>query len=206
MAAEQDSYNLAMLLLENANITSAVYSTSITQMVAHASTCHNDANENIYLISKGTLQAMVEKASATVGTPHTIESESPDLSNNVLSTYQSNARDIVYLTSKEIRNNERHENEDRTSFRVTLDYEMETLADIKVDDESHENSDGAKLKVVGAMMAKRKFQEDNVGNGFSRNTSNKTRIPNGEGPKANSKCRACGTKSLVQNTQNAFTI
>lgn len=81
---------------------------------------------------------------------------------------------------------------DMTSFRVTLDDAVDALTNVKVDDHAMRSFDTAPRKVFGSGIGKRRFQEDYQGKGFPRNIRNKSRIPNGEGPKASSKFRECG--------------
>ena len=62
IAAEPDSQNFAMLLLENANILSSVYSNIVTQLISKASEPKVDTDGRIYSISEGTLQTLLSKA------------------------------------------------------------------------------------------------------------------------------------------------
>lgn len=104
-----------------------------------------------------------------------------------------NANSINSLASKAIKNCEHDEKEDRTSFRVTLDDAVDTLADVKVDEFARKvTAEFQKPKPFGSMMAKRNFQDAFPAKGYSRFNRNKNRIPQGKGPKATSKFRACG--------------
>lgn len=182
VAAEQDSQNFAMLLLENAKVPSSVYSTMITQMVASASNPHKTADNTIYVISKNTLHAKLSKANLLLEPEGS--SSSPD----------SAARDMKDLITTAINSNERHSQEDHTSFRVTLDNAVEVLTDIKVDD-ADAKTGNPKTKSLDSLPGKRRYPEGNERQDehrpFSRYPRNKGRIPYGQGPKAESNCRAC---------------
>lgn len=191
IAAEQDSQNFAMLLLENANIPSSVYSAVVTQLVSAATARQTDDNGKIYIISKGALHdtlsklETIEQSHSTQGEDTTVQ-DSPDI--QCLPELQA----IKKVIQNAINKNNRHEKEDRASFRVTLDDAVEALADVKVDD--NRDTDAIKLKTNGTMMGKRSYNDsnDNSLKKFPRNTRNKIHIPNGEGPKARTRCRACG--------------
>lgn len=176
-AAAQDSQNLSMLRLENANIPASVHSTVVTQMVSNATNRNLDPVDKIYLISKATLEYMIEKADS--------------LAFADIDTSEEIANSIKNLALRAIKTNERHVQEDRTSFRVALDEAVHTLADMKVDDNTV-STKIEKSNIVFSMLGKRKSYDGHGNNSHVRNSRSKLRVPNGEGPKAMSKCRACG--------------
>ena len=108
---------------------------------------------------------------------------------------------IKQLITLALVSNKRHKQDDRTSFRDTLDDAVDALVDIRVDDES-------KPKAVRTMMGKRKLGEstDNggrVGNGYPRKNG---RVSNGGGLKANTTCRSCGERNHWFKILSASTI
>lgn len=115
-----------MLLLENARIPPSVYSTVVTQLVSSVSVSQNVDDKKIYVISKATLHNMLSKDNQAMDTSQTT-ADSGAFSRNA-----DAIKDIQELCVTAIKANERHENEDRASFRVTLDDAVEALADIKV--------------------------------------------------------------------------
>lgn len=146
------------------------------------------------MISKNTLEDIITKTAEADGTSNGTEDEAATNTegNNCLREIQA----IRRLVQTAIDSNKGHEKEDRTRFRVTSDDAVEVLSDVKVDD-SH-ITDAIKPKAYGTMLTKRSYNDSNNGNsnnyprGYDRDTRSKMRIPNGEGPKARSKCRACG--------------
>lgn len=204
-AAEQDSQNFAMLLLENAKIPASVYSTVVTQLVASASHRTNQPDNKIYLIGRDKLVSILERANtatcayATVASATATDTVVP----SALSECVSELEAIKQLIRSAITANERHECEDRTTFRVTLDDAVEVLFDIKVDDETNQKR--------SALLSKREYDgrqnhhgygngqqnHQGYGNGnrgfnkYNNDKRHKTRIPKGQGPKAQSKCKAC---------------
>lgn len=108
-----------------------------------------------------------------------------------IDTSKELANSIKNLALRAIKSNEGHEQEDRTSFRVTLDDAVQTLADMKMDDNTVRTKI-EKSNIFSSMLGKRKFYDAHGNNSHARNSRSRLRILNGEGPKAISKCRACG--------------
>ena len=193
VAAEQYSQNFAMMLLENAKIPSSVYSTVVTQLVSQSQNTCSNPDEKILLISKAALKSIAAKAKMIENTQQA-STTAPDGASQVAETleYLAQSNGIKQLIRNTMRSNKRHEREYRATFRVALDDAVEALVDVKVDDKP--KHDAHTPKALGSMMKKRKFEDmtQQPTKGGYRTQRYKVRIHNGEGPKANSKCKGCG--------------
>ena len=150
--------------------------------------------DRIHLISRRTLDSIVDKASSIEAKLQGTGQEGDD-HERYRTTFIGAVQSIKMLAVKAIKNNERHEKEYRSSFRVTLDDAVETLSDVRIED-SATFSSSDKPKAFGAMMGKLKFyEEQNNSNAYPRQNRMESRIPSGEGPKDNSKCKACGERN-----------
>jgi len=196
--AEQDSQSFAMLLLENAKIPASVYSTVVTQLVTTATTRTEIIPESkICLISKDKLETILAKATEAISMYQnlTIDATATEKEpTGQQSAYRAEVTSIRQIVSNALKANERHEQEDRTTFRVTLSDAVEVLSDIKV-------QDNEQIKRYGSMLGKRDYidinqlrQQEQGYKGYTKYGKDKRQkqyIPNGQGPKAQSRCKAC---------------
>lgn len=187
-STENDSQNFAMLLLENSNIPSSVYSSIVTQLVSKANERGNKDDDKICLVTTTALQAISESANETVGNYMTWRSTpKPQLpktdSDCVLFGFESVKEEI----NKIIQQNERLGTIDRSRFSITLEDAVGSFCDIKVDDVDTTSNSGPSRVMQGSLLGKR-FQPYSNGGSYK---SAKTHIPVGTGPKTHTKCRSC---------------
>ena len=116
-----------MLLLENFNIPASVYSTVVTQLVSKASAQVSKPHQKIYLISRGVLDSVVRET-LKLKVMYETDQTNDDIDHAAVALASlSKTASISRLVQNAIKNNERHEKEGRTTFRVTLDDAVETL-------------------------------------------------------------------------------
>lgn len=186
-STEKDSQNFAMLLLENADIPSTVYSSIVTQLVSKANERGQANDDEICLATKSTLEGMKHHAQQSVMKyKNWRNSTSPQLPPIESDIILSNFELITNEIHKIIQHNECNRDTDRAKFSITLGDAADALADVKVDDVNTPTSTQP-TRVQGTLLGKRYASTPHYG----QNKSSRTHIPVGTGPKANSKCRSC---------------
>ena len=187
-STENGSQNFAMLLLENSNIPSSVYSFIVTQVVSKANERGNKDEDDICLVTKTALQAISESANETVGNYVTWRSTpTPQLPKADSDRIFFGIESVKDEINKIIQQNNRISTVDRSRFSITLEDAVGSFCDIKVDDADTTSSSGPSRVMQGSLLGKR-FQP--YSNGGSCKSA-KTHIPIGTGPKTYSKCRSC---------------
>lgn len=219
-ATEEYNQNSALLLLENARIPASVYNTFVTQLVSTSSTQTNLPESQIFLIGKDTLTTVMDKTPTAASSHATMLAAAISAAPETISTPDAclpGLEAIRKLIATAIETNERHDTEDRTTFRITLGDAVELLSDINVEDET--------VPKLAAMLGKRDygggqhFQQDYPNRGYSnfrhehggrgvpkhpRDKRQRFHIPHGTDPKHSQRSRLANSPATDLKTRRAF--
>lgn len=172
----QDSQLFAMILLQNAKLPETTMNHLILQLISESTTKGSShISENVTL-SEVKVKSIMH---STANIASTLAQEHADISicQQMINQTSEDLRIILELHDKRTK-------EFKNIPNLTLNAAARAVSEISVN-----LTDGSEKSLHGTMLGKRVIHHQP-----EPSSNNKRRIPIGEGPKANSNCKACGKK------------
>ena len=189
----QESQNFAILLLENAKLSSSTFNNIATQLARKSSNIPADATESSVVQSQ-IFTDMLERAAEVDGAIKAWEMSAGitahDEVTHELISRTRNMITSVKKTASDIRKScENTATIVSMKYTIRLDDAVDALCDMKADEELATKPKDSETLKQGSMMMKRKYDRDED----RQHPAKKTRfyIPAGTGIKKNSICNSC---------------